>query len=118
MTLEIWCQEPKQIDCAPKLHDTTTPIIPKSPRKLTSSEKLAADIIIYSCTTVLAPLCLPPFLLGVGVFDFFIRGRITKKMKRVALGEALFFFMIIVISATVGLTLSIKEDRRANGEDF
>lgn len=96
----------------------TKPAIRRLPHEMTRGQKLAADIIKYSCTTWLAPLCLPPFLLGVGVLDFFVRDRASKKMKRFALAEALFFFMVVVIAATVGITLSVRDERRSNGEGY
>jgi TRAP-type C4-dicarboxylate transport system permease small subunit len=95
------------------------PLLRRSNRdEMTDQQRRAADSVIVLCMTVFAPLCLPPFLLGIGVLNQFVGDRANKKTKRLALAEAFVFFIIIIIAATVGITMSIKEERRANGNNY
>jgi hypothetical protein len=82
-----------------------------------TQEKLVAYIIIGSCFTIFAPLCLPLFLLAVGILDPVLGKYATKKLKRTAMAVALLLFAIIVIATTAGITWSVRDERRANGDE-
>ena len=97
---------------------TPEPSLPQSPEELTVHQTLIADIFIWSCVTWLAPFAFLPLMLGFGAFDGIVKGRASPNMKKFALGEAVFILLVIVVAATIGITLSVIDQKRTSGAGY
>jgi hypothetical protein len=88
------------------------PVIYEQYEGLPRSGKLWRDVIIWSCITWGAIIPIGSLLLGSGCLDEMLGKRLSRRMKLFARAEFFVAFFIIIVVATVGITIHVRAEKK------